>query len=100
MKNISRYILVAIAVLAFVVALPQLYWLAFEKPIGSPFIMYSCVDNDFVFVRSGIRIVITSYSIHYTKLYESQFPCGNISPSKLLGIEVKICPMTLTTTRF
>jgi len=33
MKNISRYFLVIIAILALVVSLPELYWLAFEKPI-------------------------------------------------------------------
>lgn len=53
MKKISRYILVFIAILASAVALPQLYWLAFEKPIHAPFVMYSCIDHDFMIQRFG-----------------------------------------------
>ena len=48
MKKISRYILVFITILASAIALPELYWLAFEKPIRAPFVMYSCIDHDFV----------------------------------------------------
>lgn len=55
MKNISRYILVFIAILSIVVALPSLYWLIFEKPISSPFIMYSCIDDDFMIIENSIR---------------------------------------------
>jgi len=84
MKNISRYILVAIAVLAFVVALPQLYWLAFEKPIGSPFIMYSCVDNDFVFVRSGIRMDAKGNELTLDE-YEQKLPLLNMKQLLVSG---------------
>lgn len=55
MKNISRYILVFIAILSSVVALPKLYWLAFEKPNRAPFVMYSCLENDFMIIRDGDR---------------------------------------------
>lgn len=51
MKKISRYILVFITIIASAVALPELYWLAFEKPIHAPFVMYSCIDHDFMIQR-------------------------------------------------
>lgn len=55
MKNISRYILVIIAIISLFVALPGLYWLAFEKPSRAPFVMYSCIENDFMIVDDGVR---------------------------------------------
>ena len=55
MKNISRYILVIIAILSFVVALPGLYWLSFEKPNRAPFVMYSCIEDDFMIIDNGVR---------------------------------------------
>jgi len=48
MNKISRYILVFITILVSSIVLPELYWLAFEKPIRAPFVMYSCVDHDFM----------------------------------------------------
>jgi len=77
MKNLSRYILIAIAVLAFVVALPQLYWLAFEKPISGSFIMYSCIDDDFVFVRSGVRSDAKGTELSIDE-YEQKLPLYNM----------------------
>jgi hypothetical protein len=55
MKNISRYILVLIAILSLVVALPGLYWLSFEKPNRAPFVLYSCIENDFMIIDDGVR---------------------------------------------
>ena len=57
MKKISRYILVFITILASAIALPKLYWLAFEKPIRAPFVMYSCVDHDFMIQRSDKELM-------------------------------------------
>ncbi|MEA1898468.1 MAG: DUF4857 domain-containing protein, partial [Bacteroidota bacterium] len=48
MNKISRYTLVFIAILASAITLPELYWLAFEKPIRAPFVLYSCIDHDFM----------------------------------------------------
>ncbi len=57
MVRISRYILVLVAVMAAAATLTQLYWMVFEKPVRAPFIMYSCVDDDFMIQRSGEPIV-------------------------------------------
>ncbi len=57
MIKISRYILVAIAILVSAVAIPKLYWLSFDKPIRSPFIMYSSIDHDFMIQRTGEKTI-------------------------------------------
>lgn len=51
MNKLSRYFLALVTILALSVALPQLYWLAFEKPINAPFTMYSSLENDFFMIR-------------------------------------------------
>ena len=38
-------------ILAGAVALPNLYWLAFEKPMSYPFILYSSAEHDFFMIR-------------------------------------------------
>ncbi len=53
MAKISRYILVFTAIIGFAIVLPKLYWMAFSKPDNPPFIMYSCVDNEFMIRRSN-----------------------------------------------
>ena len=57
MVRLSRYILVLVAVMAAATALPQLYWMIFGKPVRTPFIMYSCVDDLFMIQRTGETMV-------------------------------------------
>lgn len=52
MERLSRYILVLIAIITCAVMLPQLYWMAFDKPINIPFVMYSCTDDDFIILQT------------------------------------------------
>lgn len=59
MIRISRYILVAIAILVSAIYLPKLYWLAFDKPVRSPFILYSSIDHDFMIQRTGEKTLRT-----------------------------------------
>lgn len=49
MTKISRYILVLIAVMVSSIVLPELYWMAVEKPDRIPYIHYSCMIDDFTF---------------------------------------------------
>jgi hypothetical protein len=53
MERISRYILVVVAIVTVSVALPKLYWMAFEKPAKVPFVLYSCTDQTFMILRAG-----------------------------------------------
>lgn len=56
MVKISRYFLVIIAIIAFGVVLPKLYWVAFAKPIRVPLINYSCTDNNFILFHPGAAV--------------------------------------------
>ena len=85
MKNISRYILVFIAILSFAVALPKFYWLVFEKPIRSPFIMYSCIDEDFMIIENGIRKDLKGNE--YTREeFEQKLPLLNMRQLIVAGV--------------
>ncbi len=84
MKNISRYILIIIAIISFTVALPELYWLAFEKPIRAPFVMYSCIDNDFMILDDGVR-TDNKGNIHTRDEFEQKLPLLNIRQLMISG---------------
>lgn len=84
MKNISRYILVIIAILALVVALPELYWLAFEKPNRAPFVMYSCVDNDFMAIEDGVRMD-NKGNVYTLEEFEQKLPLLNMRQLMVSG---------------
>ncbi|MFZ5940382.1 MAG: DUF4857 domain-containing protein [Bacteroidota bacterium] len=95
MKNLSRYILIAIAVLSFMVALPGLYWLAFEKPISAPFIMYSCIDDDFVSIHDGVRmdrkgneLTLDEYEQKLPLLNMRQLLMSGTMPDTIKGVEM------------
>ncbi len=63
MVKLSRYFLIIIAIIGFATAIPKLYWMTFAKPIRSPFVMWSCVNNDFMITRSGGGIKRTSRNL-------------------------------------
>ena len=74
MVKFSRYILVIIAVIGFAIVLPKFYWMAFEKPIRAPFVQYSCVDNDFMIIRSndGVKRTNSKGNILTREEYETK----------------------------
>jgi hypothetical protein len=76
MVKISRYILVLVTVLTLSVALPELYWTSFDKPIRKPFIMYSCTENDFLILRTGEKVTREDTKGHtFTReQYEERLP--------------------------
>lgn len=76
MVRLSRYILVLATIIAGAVILPKFYWMAFEKPIRAPFVMYSCTDNDFMIQRSGEPIVRedTRGNTYTREQYEEKLP--------------------------
>ncbi len=76
MNKISRYILVLITIMAMAVALPKFYWLAFEKPVRTPFIMYSSSEKDFIILRRENEIIRTDTKGNsYTREeYEQKLP--------------------------
>lgn len=77
MNKISRYILVFITILAAAVALPELYWLAFEKPINAPFTMYSSQEHDFFMIKreQGETVRVDRKGNEYTRdEFEQKLP--------------------------
>ncbi|NOR74054.1 MAG: DUF4857 domain-containing protein [Draconibacterium sp.] len=80
MVKLSRYFLVVIAVIVFAIVIPKFYWMAFEKPIRVPFVIWSCIDNDFMITRTGDGLKRTSRNLEKTgetltrEAYEQKLP--------------------------
>lgn len=75
MEKISRYSLIFIAVILLAIALPELFWMTFEKPVKKPFVQYSCVNHDFMIYRAGEKIWEDTNGTRYTRdEYEQKLP--------------------------
>lgn len=98
MERISRYILILITILASSVAIPGLYWMAFEKPIREPFILYSCMNHDFMIRRSGEATTWEdrqgnsytreTYEEQLPMLYYMQLAKNGTMPDTINGVEM------------
>ncbi len=110
MVKLSRYFLVLAAVLGFAIILPKLYWMAFAKPIRAPFVMYSCVDNDFMIMRSGGGVRRTNengdnftreeYEQRLPFLYIRQLLMNKTMPDSIDGVEMDMHDITMNRTTF
>ena len=58
------------------VAIPELFWTSFDKPIRKPFIMFSCIENDFMIQRTGSKIIRedTRGNTYTREQYEERLP--------------------------
>ena len=76
MVKLSRYFLVLVAIVAFAIVIPKLYWMAFAKPISTPFVMYSCIDNDFMIQRNnnGLTRMDRKGNTYTREEYEQKLP--------------------------
>lgn len=75
MEKISRYLLVVVAILTLAIVLPQMYWMAFEKPARKPFILYSCINDDFMIHRLSEKTWEDTEGNQYTREeYEQKLP--------------------------
>lgn len=75
MEKLSRYLLVFMAILTLSVALPEFYWMAFEKPIRKPFVLYSCVNDDFMIHRISEKTWEDTKGNQYSREeYEQKLP--------------------------
>ena len=98
MVKLSRYFLVIIAIIGFGIALPKLYWVAFSQPIRAPFIQYSCVDHDFMLLRSQDGVLRTNsegttftreeYENKLPLMYTRQLLMNNTMPDSIDGVEM------------
>ncbi len=76
MVKLSRYLLVLVTILAMAVAIPKIYWTAFDQPIKKPFVMYSCIEKDFMIQRNEDPIVRedTRGNKYTREQYEERLP--------------------------
>lgn len=75
MTKLSRYILVIVTIMVASIVLPQLYWMAFDKPIKVPYVQYSCIIDDFTTFNSVEGTRIDDSGNTYTRSeYESLLP--------------------------
>jgi hypothetical protein len=98
MVKLSRYFLVITAVAAFAVVLPKLYWMAFARPVNTPFVMYSCIKNDFMIIRTGgeVKRTDTKGNIYTREEYEQNLPLfytrqllmSKTMPDSINGVEM------------
>lgn len=110
MVKFSRYFSVIIAILAFGIVLPKLYWIAFAKPIRSPHIRYSCIDSDFMLIRSGDGVKRTnSKGVEFTReeyetklpfMYTRQLLMNGTMPDSINGIEMDMHNITANRSTF
>ncbi len=99
MEKVSRYFLVFITILTLAIVLPKLYWMAFGKPIPKPFILYSCMNNDFMIHRIDERTWQDTKGNQYTRdQYEQKLPMmffkqlltSGTMPDSMNGVELKM----------
>jgi len=97
MEKISRYLLVFIAILTLAIILPKLYWMAFEKPIRKPFILYSCIYDDFMIHRISEKTWKDTKGQQYTReeyeqklpmMYLKQLLASGTMPDSIDGVEL------------
>ncbi len=110
MVKLSRYFLVMAAVIGFAIVLPKMYWMAFAKPIRAPFVMYSCIDNDFMIMRSGGGVRRTNvngdeftrdeYEQKLPFLYVRQLLINKTMPDSINGVEMDMHDISLNRSTF
>jgi hypothetical protein len=98
MVRISRYILVLTAIIGSAVALPNLYWTIMEKPVNSPYVMYSIIDKGYMIQRSTPAIVRqdTKGNSYTREEYEKKLPMmfymqlasSGTMPDSINGVEM------------
>jgi len=95
MEKISRYFLVFIAILTLAIVLPKLYWMAFEKPIRKPFVLFSCMNNDFMIHRiaegnrvdtKGNKYTLEEYEQKLPMMFVQQLLVSGLLPDTIKGI--------------
>ena len=76
MERLSRSVLVLVAILTTAIILPKLYWMAFEKPHRVPFVLYSCINNDYLILRTDGEVIRedTKGNQYTREEYEQKLP--------------------------
>lgn len=88
MEKLSRMMLVLVAVLILAMTLPMLYWMAFERPVRKPFVLYSCIEDDFFIMRQGSPNTFedTRGNKYTREKYEQKLPMMNFQQLMISGL--------------
>lgn len=99
-----------IAIITFGIALPRLYWIVFDQPIREPYIRYSCVDNDFMFIRSNDGVTLTNsrgdtlsreeYESKLPLVYTRQLLMNNTMPDSINGVKMDMQQISINQSTF
>ncbi len=109
MERISRYILVLVAIITCSIVLPKVFWMAFEKPVRAPFVMYSCVLNDFTVFDPIEKKWIDTKGNNYTReeyeatlplFYARQLMVSGTMPDTINGIAIDVHEMNRARSTF
>lgn len=110
MVRLSRYFLIIIAAIAFSAVIPKIYWTAFEKPIRPPFVMYSCIENDFMVLRSGNGVTRSDrkgnsytreeYEQKLPMLYARQLIVSGTMPDSINGAAIDVHELNMHRSTF
>lgn len=93
----TRILLILLTIFVCSIALPKLYWLAFEEPIRKPFVIYSCVDNDFMIFDAATQLRYDTRGNSYTReemeeklplMYMRQLLISEKMPDSIRGVEM------------
>lgn len=96
MTKLSRYILVIVTIMVASIVLPELYWMAFDKPIKVPYVQYSCIIDDFTIYSSAESSYTDASGNSYTRseyesflplLYSRQLIIDERFPDSIRGVE-------------
>lgn len=105
MTKLSRYILVIVTIMVASIALPELYWMAFDKPIKTPYVQYSCIIDDFTIHKhsessytdaSGRSYTRSEYESFLPLTYSSQLIKEERFPDSIRGVESDLHKFMMT----
>jgi hypothetical protein len=88
------------AVIGLAVAMPNLYWTIMEKPVNSPFVMYSCVENTFMIQHTtptlvredlkGNKYSREEYEQKLPLMYNMQLTSNGTMPDSINGVAMEM----------
>ncbi len=111
MERLSRYILVLVTVITCAVFLPQMYWMAFEKPVRAPFVLYSCTDDVFMALNNnngeitfednlGNSYTREQYEQRLPLMYTRQLLVSGTMPDTIKGVAIDMHELSKAKSKF
>lgn len=86
------------------IVLPELYWMAFDKPVKVPYVQYSCMIDDFAINNAKEGILSNTTGETYTRdeyeallplLFTRQLMIDERLPDSIKGVEIDLHKFTM-----